>query len=235
MRRSALVTGAGRGIGRAIAESLSADGDVGFMDVAFDGDNGGIQIEADVSDREAVREGVEDFAQQYGGIDRVVCAAGIIRDRMSWKMTDDDWDAVISVNLTGAFNVVRAALPHVRKSGQGRVVFISSINAVRGNLGQANYAAAKAGMIGLTRTLARELARDRATVNAVLPGYIDTEMTRGLPEEARQRAIARTPLGRLGSVTDIASAVRFLCSDEAGFITGVALPVDGGQLMGAFG
>jgi 3-oxoacyl-[acyl-carrier protein] reductase len=146
-------------------------------------------------------------------------------------MTDADWDDVLAVSLSGAFHVSRAAAAHMRGSPAGRVVFISSINGLRGKVGQANYAAAKAGLVGLARSLALELARDGVTVNVVAPGFIDTPMTTGLPESVRAEALVRTPLGRSGRPEDVAAAVRFLCSDAAGFITGVVLPVDGGQLM----
>ncbi len=234
MRRTALVTGAGRGIGKAIVEALGEEVWVGAMDVQFDdGPVGDAQFVVDVSDSAAVDEAVSSIAEERGGLDWVVCGAGIVRDRVSWKMTDSEWDAVIAVNLTGAFNVSRAAALSLRSSGHGRLILISSINGVRGSFGQANYAAAKAGMIGMSKTLARELARDGVTVNCILPGYIDTPMTQGLTEDVRAAAIARTPLGRLGRVEDIVAAVKFLCDDQAEFITGIALPVDGGQLLGA--
>jgi 3-oxoacyl-[acyl-carrier protein] reductase len=136
------------------------------------------------------------------------------------------------VNLTGAFKSVRAALPALRQSGSGRVVFVSSINGLRGSFGQANYAAAKAGLIGLARSLAKELARDGVTVNVVAPGFIDTAMTRALPQEVRERAVARTPLGRVGTPEEVGALVRFLCGESAGFITGAVVPLDGGQLLG---
>jgi 3-oxoacyl-[acyl-carrier protein] reductase len=147
-------------------------------------------------------------------------------------MTDAEWDDVLSVNLTGAFKTVRAALPALRRSDCGRVVFVSSINGLRGSFGQANYAAAKAGLVGLARSLAQELARDAVTVNVVAPGFIDTDMTRALPQAVRERAVARTPLGRTGSPEEVGALVRFLCSDTAGFVTGAVVPIDGGQLLG---
>lgn len=236
MRRTALVTGAGRGIGRSIVEALAPDAWVASLDIQFDDDPAGDrEYNVDVSDSAAVDDAISAIVAERGGIDWVVCAAGIVRDRVSWKMSDAEWEEVLGVNLTGAFNVTRAATPFLRPSDGGRVVFVSSINGVRGSFGQANYAAAKAGMIGLSKTLARELARDGVTVNCILPGYIDTAMTRALTDEVRAAAIARTPLGRLGEVEDISAAVHFLCGDSAGFITGAAIPVDGGQLMGGQG
>ena len=234
MRRTALVTGAGRGIGRAIVDALANEAWVAAVDLAFPEGAGsaGLRIEADVSDCAAVHEGMERLLKERGGLDWVVCAAGITRDRVSWKMTEAEWDDVLAVNLTGAFHTASAAAPALRRSGGGRLVFISSINGLRGSFGQANYAAAKAGLVGLARSLALELARDGVTVNVVAPGFIDTAMTRDLPESVRARALARTPLGRFGAVGDVAAVVRFLCTEAAGFVTGAVLPVDGGQLLG---
>jgi NAD(P)-dependent dehydrogenase (short-subunit alcohol dehydrogenase family) len=233
MRRTALVTGGGRGIGRAVVEALAADAWVAALDVAFPEGAGAAaaRFETDVRDTAGVARAVETVAAERGGIDWIVYAAGIVRDRISWKMTDADWDDVLAVNLGGAFTLSRSAAPHLRSSDSGRIVFVSSINGVRGKIGQANYAASKAGLVGLARTLALELARDGVTVNVVAPGFIETPMTAGLPEPVRREALARTPLGRLGHAGDVAAAVRFLCGDAAGFITGVVLPVDGGQLM----
>ena len=233
MRRTALVTGGGRGIGRAVVEALSAEAWVAAMDLAFPQGAGSAAatFEADVRDPAAVARAVDAIAVERSGVDWIVHAAGITRDRISWKMTDADWNDVIAVNLSGAFHVVRAATPQLRRSPAGRVVFISSINGLRGKIGQANYAASKAGLVGLARTLALELARDGITVNVVAPGFIDTPMTADLPEPVRAEALARTPLGRSGRVTEVADAVRFLCGESAGFITGSVLPVDGGQLL----
>jgi len=233
MRRTALVTGGGRGIGRAIVDALAPDAWVAAIDIAFPQGPGAASasFETDVREPAAVARTVDTIATERGGIDWVVYAAGIVRDRISWRMTDADWDAVLAVDLSGAFHVARAAAPHLRRSPAGRVVLISSINGLRGKAGQANYAAAKAGLVGLARALALELARDGVTVNVVAPGFVDTPMTAGLSESVRAEALARTPLGRSGRPEDVAAAVRFLCGGGAGFITGVVLPVDGGQLM----
>lgn len=235
MRRTAVVTGAGRGIGRAVVERLAGDAWVAGLDVAFPDGSGAAHWtrETDVADSAAVNDAVRAVVEERGGVDWVVCAAGITRDGVSWKMDDASWDDVLAVNLTGAFHVARAAAPVLRRSSGGRLVFISSINGMRGAFGQTNYAAAKAGLIGLARSLALELAREGVTVNVVAPGFIDTAMTRQLPESLRARAIDRTPLGRCGAAADVANAVRFLCDDAASFITGAVLPVDGGQLIGA--
>jgi len=235
MRPTAVVTGAASGIGRDIVAHLQHDAWVAGLDVAG-GDAempAAVHLTVDVSDREGVRAALSRIVEERAGIDWLVCAAGIIRDRVSWRMSDAEWDDVIRVNLTGAFTVIREALPWIRRSPVGRVVLIGSINGTRGSFGQANYAASKAGLVGLARSLALEVARDHVTVNVVTPGFIDTAMTQGLPPDVVQRAVARTPLGRMGRPADVAAAVRFLCGEEAGFITGAVLPVDGGQLLGA--
>jgi 3-oxoacyl-[acyl-carrier protein] reductase len=233
MRPTAFVTGGGRGIGRAVVEALTGDAWVAAADVAFPTPPGPAdeEVTLDVRDAAQVAAAVERIARERGGLDWLVCCAGIVRDRVSWKMTDAEWADVLAVNLTGAFYAARAAAPHLRRSSWGRVVFVSSINGVRGNFGQANYAASKAGLIGLARTLALELARDRVTVNVVAPGFIATDMTRDLPEEVHERAVQRTPLARIGRPAEVAATIRFLCSEPAGFITGAVLPVDGGQLL----
>jgi NAD(P)-dependent dehydrogenase (short-subunit alcohol dehydrogenase family) len=234
MRPTALVTGASGGIGRAITKALARDATVVALDRTFTDplQAASRAVEVDVANAAAVMSAIGKVGAELGAIDWVVCAAGIIRDRVSWKMTDEEWSSVIDVNLTGVFNTARAVTPFLRKSSAGRLVFIGSINGTRGRFGQANYTAAKAGLVGLARTLALELARDQITVNVVSPGFIDTPMTRSLPADLQDRAVARTPLRRAGCPDDVAAAVRFLCSADAGFITGTVLPVDGGQLLG---
>jgi 3-oxoacyl-[acyl-carrier protein] reductase len=235
MRRTALVTGGGRGIGRATVQALASEAWVAVMDTAFPDGPGAasLTLETDVRDSAAVQRGVDQIVRERGGIDWVVSAAGIVRDHVSWKMSDHDWEDVLAVNLTGAFHVARAVATALRRSECGRLVFLGSINGTRGKFGQANYAASKAGLVGLARTLARELARDGVTVNVITPGFIETPMTDALPEAARAQAVARTPLGRAGHAEEVAALVRFLCCDAAGFITGTTIPVDGGQLLGA--
>jgi 3-oxoacyl-[acyl-carrier protein] reductase len=217
-----------------VVAALAGDAWVAAVDCDFPDGPGAAAaaLTADVRDAEALERAVGRLTQERGGVDWIVCAAGVVRDRVSWKMSDSEWQDVLDVNLTGAFKTVRACLPALRRSEAGRVVFVSSINGIRGNFGQANYAAAKAGLVGLARSLAKELARDYVTVNVVAPGFIDTAMTRGLSPGAREFAIARTPLGRVGRAEEVAALVRFLCGDDAGFITGAVVPIDGGQLLG---
>jgi 3-oxoacyl-[acyl-carrier protein] reductase len=234
VRRTALVTGGARGIGRAVVDALAREAWVAALDCDFPEGPGAASatVSADVRDAAALAEAVERITQERGSLDWLVCAAGVTRDHVSWKMSDPEWDEVLAVNLTGAFKTARAAARSLRDSECGRVVFIASINGLRGSFGQANYAASKAGLVGLARTLAQELARDGVTVNVVAPGFIDTGMTRVLPQEVRDRAVGRTPLGRTGTPEEVGALVRYLCSDAAGFVTGAVIPIDGGQLLG---
>jgi NAD(P)-dependent dehydrogenase (short-subunit alcohol dehydrogenase family) len=239
----AVVTGAARGIGAAIAGRLAAEGlAVAVLDIDGDGATaradgiaatGGrsVGIACDVADRGAVVRAFDEAAASLGGIDTVVTNAGIARDAFLHKTTDEQWDAVIAVQLTGTFACLRAAAPHLRGEGPGRVVCISSISAAMGNLGQANYSAAKGGIVSLAKTAAREFARSGTTVNVVRPGFIDTDMTRAMPEAARETLIASVPLGRPGVPDDVAGVVAFLCSDDAAYMTGAVLDVNGGAYM----
>jgi NAD(P)-dependent dehydrogenase (short-subunit alcohol dehydrogenase family) len=232
----ALVTGGAGGIGTAIVEALGASGacvvsaDVGHDEKENEG-QGPLQLRCDVGDPAAVRALVEHIVTEYGGLDVVVHCAGITRDAVIWKLADEDWDAVLHVNLDSAFHLLKAAAPHLRRSERGAAVLISSINGERGKFGQANYAASKAGLIGLARTAARELGRDGARVNVVAPGFIATPLTAALAEKHKEQALAETALGRPGLPEDVAAAVLFLCSDLARHVTGQVLRVDGGQLM----
>jgi 3-oxoacyl-[acyl-carrier protein] reductase len=238
--RVALVTGAARGLGRAIAQTLAAAGaKVACVDVnaqtlgetvaAIQGAGGVARaLACDVTDSQRVNEVVDEVVKAWEGLHILVNNAGITRDNIVLRMKDDQWDAVIQVNLRGTFLFTRAAAKPMLKAHGGRIVNIASVAGLVGNPGQANYSASKAGVIGLTRTVARELAGRNITVNAVAPGFIATEMTAGLGEEVLAEVKRRTPLGRLGEAQDIADAVLFLASDAAGFITGHVLTVDGG-------
>lgn len=240
----AIVTGAAQGIGAAIARRLAQEGlTVSLLDV----NDVGAKEEAvriseatgspvfgfgcDVTDREQVKEVVAAAATAMGGLDTYVGNAGITRDSMFHKLSDDDWDRVISVNLTGVFVGLRACAPWLRSDGPGRVVLISSVVAKAGNLGQMNYIAAKAGVVGLVRSGAVELARFGTTVNGIRPGFIDTPMTAAMPTTARDALMTANPLGRAGQPADIAGAVAYLCSDDAGFVTGHLLDVNGGMSL----
>jgi 3-oxoacyl-[acyl-carrier protein] reductase len=185
---------------------------------------------ADVRRCDQVHAAVERFIAAMGGLDILVNAAGIFRDQVIWKMTDAEWSDVIGVDLTGVFHCCRAAAPAMR-SGGGAIVNISSINGLRGKFGQTNYSAAKAGVIGLTKALAKELARFHVTVNAVAPGLIDTPAVAAMPAEAREESKREILLGRIGTVEDVAELVSFLCGDRARFITGEVIRVDGGQYI----
>ena len=231
----ALVTGASRGIGRAIALNLANAGAsvvVGYGSAqeeaeAVAKEAGGRAIQADVSDPEEAKRLVE----EAGDLDVLVNCAGVTRDGVLARMTDDDWRATLETNLSSVFYTCRAASRGMMRRRSGSIVNLSSIVGLRGNWGQTNYAASKAGIIGFTKSLARELGSRGVRANVVAPGYVKTRLTDAIPEEAKDAMLANTPLGRLGEPADIAAAVRFLCSDEASFITGEVLVVDGGLGM----
>ncbi len=239
--RVALVTGGASGIGLACARRLKTEGarvaivDADARRLAALRKVFGVAdlYETDVSDPEAARRTVADLLRRRGRLDLLVLAAGICRDAVLWKMTDEAWDRVIAVDLSGAAHYLRAAAPALRQGRSGRVVLISSVNGRRGKFGQSNYAAAKAGLLGLARSAARELAASGVTVNVVEPGFTETPMTANLPAEVRRRALGETPLGRAAQPEDIAAAVAFLVGPGAAHVTGQALAVDGGQALGA--
>ncbi len=233
--KTALVTGASRGIGRAIAVELARAGAEVVVGYRSGGDEaeevarevGGRAIQADVSDADEARRLVEEARDA----DLIVNNAGLTRDGLIARMPDDDWNAVLATNLTGTFNVCRAAARGMMRRRSGSIVNVSSIVGLHGNPGQTNYAASKAGIIGLTKSLARELGSRGVRANVVAPGYIETRLTEVIAGEMRDLMLQNTPLGRFGSPEDVAGAVRFLCSDEAAFITGAVLLVDGGLGM----
>ena len=236
MGRVALVTGAGRGIGRAICERLAAEGHrVAGLNIRPAGDPrpdlAMPLVACDVTDREACAHAVAQVEAQLGPVDILVNNAGVTRDAMLHKMEPDAWDAVLAVDLTGLYNVTRQVLPGMRDRGYGRIVNIASVNGQKGQIGQTNYAAAKAGVLGFTKALALECARKGVTVNAVSPGYTDTEMVAAVPKTVLEEIVAQIPVGRLARPEEIAGCVAFLAADESGFITGETLNVNGGQYL----
>jgi 3-oxoacyl-[acyl-carrier protein] reductase len=247
--RAALVTGASRGIGRAIALRLAKDG----ADVAvnFVRDPAGqnerdaagvvaeigklgrkaLAVHANVADEAEVTAMVAEVIQKLGGVHILVNNAGIVRDVTLKKMDKAEWDAVLAVNLTGAFHCTKAAMGFMRESGWGRIISLSSVIGQTGNIGQANYAASKAGLMGFTKSVAREVALRGITANAVAPGFIETDMLRTVPEDIRKAILSRIPAGRFGAADDVANVVAFLASNEAAYITGQIFNVNGGYYM----
>jgi NAD(P)-dependent dehydrogenase (short-subunit alcohol dehydrogenase family) len=237
--RIAIVTGAGRGIGEGIARRLAGEGasvvcaDINEVDassVAAECGRGAIGAGLDVTRSAACDALLSSVQERFGRVDILVNNAGINRDAMLHKMTDDQWAQVLAVDLSGVFYMTRAASRIMRAAGSGRIVNIASASWM-GNIGQANYAAAKAGVVGLTRTAAKELARSQVTANAICPGFIDTAMTRGIPDAIREQQVAKIPLGRMGRPADVAAVVAFLASDEAGYVTGEVINVGGGYVL----
>lgn len=239
MTRIALVTGGTRGIGRAISEALVAKGYKVAANYAGNEEKARLCAEEtgvtcfkfDVSDYDAVAAGIAEIESTLGPIDVVVNNAGITWDAPFHKMSKEQWDKVIGVDLTSAFNVTRLVWEGMRERGFGRVINISSINGQKGQFGQVNYSAAKAGLIGFTKALAMEGARKGITVNCVAPGYIDTDMVADVPEKVLESIIATIPVGRLGKASEIADMVTYLAADEAGFVTGATMTVNGAQYI----
>ena len=240
MSRVAIVTGGTRGIGRAICERLRDER--GFTIIAnyagndaaaerFTEETGIPTIKFDVGDHAAVQDGCRRIEDEHGPIDVVVNNAGITRDGTLLRMSYDDWDAVIRTNLGGCFNLAKATFDGMKQRGWGRIVNIGSINGQAGQYGQVNYAAAKSGIHGFTKALAQEGARFGITVNAIAPGYIDTEMVAAVPEPVLEKIVAKIPVGRLGKAGEIARGVSFLCSEHAEFVTGSTMSINGGQHM----
>ena len=242
--RIALVTGGSRGIGRAIAMKLAQDGcDVAILyagrreaadeTVALLEQAGSraLAIQCNVADGAAAEAAVKEVEAQLGPIAVLVNNAGIVRDGLAMRMSSEDFRAVLDVNLTGAFHMIRACLPQFVRRRSGRIINITSVSGMMGNPGQANYASSKAGLIGLTKTIAREVASRGVTVNAVAPGFIETDMTASMNESALQKGLSAVPMGRIGKPEDVANAVCFLAGDGAGYITGCVLKVDGGMYI----
>lgn len=239
MSRVAMVTGGTRGIGAEIARHLKAQGYVVAATYAgndeaaakFKAETGIEVFKFDVGNFDACMSGVEAVVKQLGPVEIVVNNAGITRDGFLHKMTSEQWHAVLETNLTSCFNICRAVVPAMRDAGFGRIVNISSINGQKGQMGQTNYSAAKAGMIGFTKALAQENARKGITVNVICPGYIATEMTEAMDQKVLDGIIAGIPVGRMGKPTEIADMVAYLVRDDSAFITGATFSVNGGQYM----
>jgi len=237
----ALVTGATRGIGRAIAERLAAGGAkvVGTATTQAGADainealapKGGRGVVLDVRDPKACEALVEDIGKTLGGLSILVNNAGITRDNLALRLKDDDWTAVIDTNLTAVFRMTRAVMRPMMKARYGRIIMIGSVVGSMGNFGQANYAAAKAGLLGMSKSLAGELGPRNITVNVIAPGFIETDMTKDLSEDIKKKLLERTVIPRLGKPEEVAAAVAFLASKEAGYITGNTLHINGGMLM----
>ena len=228
-----LVTGASKGIGRTIAARLAADGHrvVGTYR-SGDVPEGVVGVQADITDAEQIEAAFAAAEQAHGAVEVLVCNAGITADTLLMRMSDEQWDRVLATNLTASFRLARRASRPMMRARFGRVVFVSSVVALLGSAGQANYAASKAGLVGLARSLTRELGGRGVTFNVVAPGFIETDMTASLGSEVIDGYLTRIPAGRLGSTADVAAAVAFLASDGAGYVSGAVIPVDGGLGMG---
>jgi len=242
--KNAIVTGGSLGIGTSIALTLAKAGANVAINYRKHADEAnavvaeiekmgrkGLAIRADVSSFEDAQKMVDKVIEEFGGVDILVCNAGINRDATVWKMTEDQWDQVLNINLKGYFNYIHAVAPHFREKKSGRVINITSINGMRGKFGQSNYSASKAGIIGLTKAVARELGRSQVTVNAVAPGMIMTDMAKELEEKWLDAAKAETVMDKLGEPDDVANLVVFLASELSGHITGQVISVDGGQYI----
>jgi 3-oxoacyl-[acyl-carrier protein] reductase len=240
----AVVTGGGRGIGRAIADVLAHQGanivlvdrsctytDQSAEEIEKATGRKCMAMQTDVSDFASVQEMFDEVVREFGRVDVLVNNAGVTRDKLIMRMEEEDWDVVIDVNLKGAFNCCKAIARTMMKQRYGRIVNISSVSGQAGQAGQTNYSASKAGLIGLTKALAREMASRNITVNAVAPGFIPTALTLDLPENLKDSILRATPMGRMGTPEEIANAVAFLASEEASYITGQVLAVDGGMVM----
>ncbi|ARH90588.1 MULTISPECIES: 3-oxoacyl-[acyl-carrier-protein] reductase [Streptomyces] len=233
MSRSVLVTGGNRGIGLAIARAFAESGDkVAITYRSGEPPAGFLAVKCDITDSEQVEQAYKEIEEKQGPVEVLVANAGVTRDQLLMRMSEEDFTSVLETNLTGTFRVVKRANRAMLRARKGRIVLISSVVGLMGAAGQANYAASKAGLVGFARSLARELGSRNITVNVVAPGFVDTDMTRVLSDEQRDSIVKQVPLARYAQPEEIASSVRFLASDEAAYITGAVIPVDGGLGMG---
>jgi 3-oxoacyl-[acyl-carrier protein] reductase len=238
LSRSVLVTGGNRGIGLAIARAFAGDGDkvaITYRTGEPPADLlalGVLAVRCDITDPEQVEQAYKEVEAAHGNVEVLIANAGITRDQLLIRMSEEDFTSVVDTNLTGAYRVVKRANRGMLRAKKGRVVLISSVVGLSGGAGQANYAASKAGLIGFARSLARELGSRNITFNVVTPGFVDTDMTRALTDEQRTDIVSQVPMGRYGTAGEVAAAVRFLASDDASYITGAVIPVDGGLGMG---
>ena len=233
MSRSVLVTGGNRGIGLGIATAFRDAGEqVAVTYRSGEPPAGFLGVRCDVTDQGSVDAAFEEIEAAHGPVEVLVANAGITRDTLLLRMSEDDFAAVLDTNLTGSFRVAKRAAKGMLRARAGRIIFISSVVGLLGSAGQVNYAASKAGLIGMARSIARELGSRGITANVVAPGFVATDMTAELPEERRQLYLGQIPLGRFASIEDVARAVRFIASDDAAYITGAVIPVDGGLGMG---
>jgi 3-oxoacyl-[acyl-carrier protein] reductase len=233
MSRSVLVTGGNRGIGKAIAEAFVAAGDqVAVTYRSGEPPTGMLAVRCDVTDADSVEAAFTEIEAAHGPVEVLVANAGITADTLVLRMSEDDWSRVIDTNLTGSFRVAKRAAKGMLRLRRGRLIFISSVVGLLGSAGQVNYAASKAGLVGMARSLARELGSRSITANVVAPGFVETDMTAVLPEDTQKQYRSQIPLGRFASVDDVAAVVQWLGSDGAAYVTGAVIPVDGGLGMG---
>ncbi|MGP3988156.1 3-oxoacyl-[acyl-carrier-protein] reductase [Streptomyces sp. 3N207] len=233
MSRSVLVTGGNRGIGLAIARAFAEAGDkVAVTYRSGEPPEGFLGVKCDITEPEQVEQAYKEIEEKQGAVEVLVANAGVTRDQLLLRMSEDDFTSVLDTNLTGTFRVVKRASRGMLRARKGRIVLISSVVGLMGQAGQANYAASKAGLVGFARSLSRELGSRNITCNVVAPGFVDTDMTRALTDEQREDIVKQVPLGRYAAPEEVASSVRFLASDEAAYITGAVIPVDGGLGMG---
>ncbi len=238
MSRSVLVTGGNRGIGLAIARAFAGAGDAVAVTYRTGEppqeltDLGCLAVRCDITDPEQVEGAYKEIEEKQGPVEVLVANAGVTRDQLLLRMSEEDFATVLDTNLTGTFRVVKRASKRMLRARTGRIVLISSVVGLLGSAGQANYAASKAGLVGFARSLARELGSRNITCNVIAPGFVDTDMTKALSDEQREKIVEQVPLGRYAQAEEVAASVRFLASDEAAYITGAVIPVDGGLGMG---